>query len=82
MASPFDGMTVHWTVIFARVTPVPGLDARNPFRARSGPNFAFFASLSCIARKTGVRHPWRTRSPGRRFTGSPPFIRLAHRRLA
>ncbi len=49
-----------------------------PFR----PNFAFFASLSCIARKTGVRRPWRTRSPGRRFTGSPPIIRLAHRRWA
>ncbi len=49
-----------------------------PFR----PDFAFFASLSCFARKTGIRHPWRTRSPGRRFTGSPPIIRLAPRRLA
>ncbi len=49
-----------------------------PFR----PNFAFFASLSCTARKSGVRHPWRTRSPGRGFTGSPPFIRLAPRRSA
>ena len=49
-----------------------------PFR----PNFAFFASLSCTARKSGVRHPWRTRSPGRGFTGSPPFIRLAPRRWA
>ncbi len=46
------------------------------------PNFAFFATLSCFARKTGVRHPWRTRSPGRRFTGSPPIIRLAPRRSA
>ncbi|GMQ90003.1 MAG: hypothetical protein BMS9Abin10_0344 [Gammaproteobacteria bacterium] len=50
--------------------------------ASSSPLFAFFASLSCFARKTRVRHPWRTRSPGRRFTGSPPIIRLAPRRLA
>ena len=58
------------------------LDPPHPFRARSGPLFVFFASLSCFARKTGVRHSWRTRSPGRRFTGSPPTIRLAPRHLA
>ncbi len=41
VASPFDGMTVHWTVIFARLTPVPGADARCPYRAPAGVFFAF-----------------------------------------
>ncbi len=38
VASPFDGMTVHWTLICFRLTPVPGLDAAlrlRPIRARS-----------------------------------------------
>ncbi len=47
VASPFDGMTVHWTLICFRLTPVPGLDARNPVRARSGPTS--LSSLHCPA---------------------------------
>ena len=47
VASPFDGMTVHWTLICFRLTPVPGPDARNPFRARSGPTS--LSSLHCPA---------------------------------
>ncbi len=45
VASPFDGMTVHWTLICFRLTPVPGPDARNPVRARSGPTS--LSSLHC-----------------------------------
>ncbi len=35
------------------------------------------AHCPCFARKTGAHRPWCARSPGRGFTGSPPFIRLA-----
>ena len=45
VASPFDGMTVHWTLICFRLTPVPGPDARFPSRARSGPTS--LSSLHC-----------------------------------
>ena len=37
---PFDGMTVHWTVIFARLTPVPGANAGYPSPATSCLHFA------------------------------------------
>jgi len=55
---PFDGMTVHWTVIFARLTPVPGANA----------GLLRFA-LRALACKSGARRPWQARSAGQRSTG-------------
>ncbi len=57
------------------------LPMRGPL-ARSLPQWvrarAFLrARCPCFARKTGAPRPWCARAPGRGFTGSPPFIRLA-----
>ncbi len=48
---PLAGAGIHWIPAFLRLAPVPGLDARNPFRARSGP---LFASLGA---RLGERRP-------------------------
>ncbi len=39
VANPLGGTTVHWTVVFFRLAPGPGPDARGPSRAPSGLGF-------------------------------------------
>ncbi len=51
---PLAGAGIHWIPAFLRLAPVSGPDARNPFRARSGPLFAFLGAW------LGERRPTKT----------------------